>query len=55
MRESITPLGAVLIQMGALSDNVLRDALAIQTEIRTGKITKPQGVTNLAKYAKAQA
>lgn len=55
VRESITPLGAVLIQMGALSDNVLRDALAIQTEIRTGKITKPQGVTNLAKYAKAQA
>lgn len=55
VRESITPLGAVLIAMGAITENVLRDALTVQSEIRQGKRTKPDGVALLSKFARAQA
>lgn len=55
VRESIIPLGAVLIAMGAITDKVLKDALEVQDSVRSGRLMKPDGVSKLMRYAKAQA
>jgi hypothetical protein len=55
VRESITPLGAVLIQAVVISREVLDFALAIQADIRAGKITKQDGVSILNSRVKAHS
>lgn len=52
VHDSITPLGGVLINMGLIDNNILREALQVQTEVRTGKRTKPDGINALSKYAR---
>jgi hypothetical protein len=55
MRESVRPLGSLLVEWDVISRDILQDALAIQCEIRDGKISKPDGVTKLSRHAKLQA
>lgn len=52
VHDSITPLGGVLINMGLIDNNILREALQVQTDVRTGKRTKPDGINALSKYAR---
>ncbi|OPZ89041.1 MAG: bacteriophage N4 adsorption protein B [bacterium ADurb.Bin425] len=52
VHDSITPLGGVLISMGLIDNNILREALQVQTDVRTGKRTKPDGINALSKYAR---
>lgn len=54
VRETINPLGGVLISMGVIDEQLLKQALDVQTEIRAGKVTKPDdGINRLSSMAKA--
>jgi len=53
VRETINPLGGVLISMGVIDEQLLKQALDVQTEIRSGKVTKPDGIHRLSSMAKA--
>jgi len=55
MRESVRPLGSVLVEWDVISRDLLQDALDVQCEIRDGKISKPDGVTKLSRKAQLQA
>ncbi len=55
MRESVRPLGSLLVEWEVISRDLLQYALEIQCEIRDGKISKPDGVTKLARHAKEHA
>ena len=55
VRESITPLGAVLIQAVAITRDILDFALAVQADIRAGKITKQDGIARLNSRVKAHS
>jgi hypothetical protein len=55
MRESVRPLGSLLVEWEVISRELLQDALDIQCEIRDGKMSKPDGVKKLAKKAQAKA
>ncbi|MBU6454513.1 MAG: hypothetical protein KGS72_22280 [Cyanobacteria bacterium REEB67] len=51
MRESVRPLGSLLVEWHVISRDILQDALNVQTDIRDGKISKPDGVQRLARHA----
>lgn len=55
VRESITPLGAALIQAAVIDRSILDYALAAQTDIRAGKITKLDGVARLRSLTKTHS
>ncbi len=55
VRESIAPLGAVLIEQKVISREILDDALSVQVEIRNSKISKQDGVYRLTCWARTQA
>ncbi|MBS2010804.1 MAG: hypothetical protein JST01_27385 [Cyanobacteria bacterium SZAS TMP-1] len=55
MRESVRPLGSLLVEWKVITRELLQDALNIQTEIRDGKLSKPDGVKRLARHAKMHA
>ena len=55
MRESVRPLGSLLVEWEVISRDLLQDALNVQNEIRDGKIAKPDGVQRLARRAKMHA
>lgn len=55
MRESVRPLGSLLVEWEVISRELLQDALDIQCEIRDGKMSKPDGVKKLARNAQAKA
>jgi hypothetical protein len=55
VRESITPLGAVLIQSLVIDRQILDFALDVQADIRAGKITKLDGVSRLNSRVKAHS
>lgn len=53
VRESIIPLGAVLIQLSIIDRETLDFALSVQADIRAGKITKLDGVSRLSNRVRA--
>lgn len=55
VRESITPLGAVLIQAVVINREILDFALIVQADIRAGKITKQDGIARLNSRVKAHS
>jgi len=55
MRESVRPLGSLLVEWEVISRELLQDALDVQCEIRDGKISKPDGVSKLARRAHEKA
>jgi hypothetical protein len=55
MRESVRPLGSLLVEWELISRDMLQAALDIQCEIRDGKMSKPDGVKKLARNAQAKA
>jgi hypothetical protein len=55
MRESVRPLGSLLVEWEVISRDLLQCALDIQCEIRDGKISKPDGVTKLSRHANVKA
>jgi hypothetical protein len=46
-RNSLQPLGRTLVLIGALSPRALKQALSIQEQIRTGKLSRAEGVAML--------
>lgn len=48
MRENIVPLGTVLVDNGAITRSQLITALRIQEDIRSGKMTKTDGIKKMA-------
>lgn len=55
VRESIVPLGAVLIQSAVIDREILDFALCVQADIRAGKITKLDGVSSLNTRVRAHS
>jgi len=55
MRESVRPLGSLLVEWGLISRDILQEALNIQTDIRDGKMSKHDGVLKLARHTKLSA
>lgn len=55
VRDTVTPLGAVLIDSKIITREMLDDALSVQTNIREGRITKPDGVSKLTRWASTKS
>jgi hypothetical protein len=55
VRETVTPLGAVLIASKVITREILDDALSVQGQIREGRITKPDGVSKLTRWVSSKA
>jgi hypothetical protein len=55
MRESVRPLGSLLVEWKLISREILQEALNVQTEIRDGKMSKPDGVQRLSRLAQHAA
>lgn len=53
VRESIVPLGAVLVKRGAISAEILRETLNIQSDIRAGKISRSEGIGRVSRLKTA--